>query len=233
MKKILLIEDDEACAYAIQGGLELLGDYTIATATNGKEGWDLYLSFCPDVVVSDVEMPLMDGVSLAKKIRNHNPSVILILESGRTAPKDVVKGFSAGIDAYIKKPFIAEELHAQIQAIMRRKHDETATQKNKPSDDGMLSIGNYKFNKSARFLLFNNERKIKLTEREAGILYMLYEHKNTLVPRKEILTAFWGDTDYFNSRSLDVFISKLRKYLSKDTSIKIVNERGKGLKLKV
>lgn len=230
MIKILVIEDDEACAYTIQGGLELLGNYEVMLAHNGKEGLDIFNRFSPDVLVTDIEMPEMDGYELVKQIREKNESVIIIMESGRKMPKDVVKGFSLGVDSYIKKPFVAEELHAHIQAVFKR----AGRSKGGGADnsDSYLYIGNYKFDCGGNTLELSTQKQ-KLTEREAGILKMLYEHKNTVVPRNEILAAFWGEgPDYFHSRSLDVFLSKLRKYLSQDSSIKIITVKNEGLILK-
>jgi len=230
MIKILLIEDDEACAYAIQGGLELLNSYEVAVAHNGREGLDIFGRFLPDVIVTDIEMPEMDGYELVKQVRAKDKSVIIIMESGRTMPKDVLRGYELGVDDYIKKPFVAEELHAHIQAILKR----TGSRRCKDITDSAdcLYIGNYKFDFLEETLELRM-RKQKLTQREAGILKMLHENKNTVVPREKILADFWGDSDYFQSRSLDVFISKLRKYLVHDPSVKITTVKGMGIKLEV
>ncbi|HBX46256.1 response regulator transcription factor [Limibacterium fermenti] len=230
MIKILLVEDDEACAYTIQGGLELIGDYAVIRAKDGVEGWSLYCTEKPDVVVSDIEMPFMDGGELLKKIRADNPSVVVIMESGKTTPKSVVESLELGADDYIKKPFIAEELHAHIQAIFRRLHIRT-NENQEDSPATVVRIGKYRFDVHENMLEIGMQT-IKLTDREANILQMLYDRKNTIVPRKEILSSFWKDeNDPFHSRSLDVFISKLRKYLSFDPSVKIVVTRGKGIRL--
>lgn len=230
MVKILLIEDDEACAYTIQGGLELLGVYDVAVAQNGREGLNMFDHFSPDVVVTDVEMPEMDGFELVTQLRAKDESVVIIMESGRTMPKDVIRGYETGVDDYIKKPFVAEELHMHIQAILKR------AQKNRGNiinDAGScVFIGNYKFDICEDTLELRTQKQ-KLTKREADILKVLYESRNTLVSRESLLNNFWGNADFFHSRSLDVFVSKLRKYLVHDASIQIVTVKGKGIMLKV
>lgn len=230
MIKILLVEDDEACAYALQGGLELLDSYEVAVAHNGMEGLELFDSFVPDVVVTDIEMPVMDGFELAQQLRIKNKSVIIIMESCRTKPKDVLKGFELGVDDYIKKPFIAEELHAHIRAILKRMNGRP--QPEPAHAAGNIYIGNFKFNTGDKTLEFCMQKR-KLTERESTILKLLYENKNTVYPREKLLSNLWGGDDFFASRSLDVFVSKLRKYLEQDPSIGIVTVKGKGIMLKI
>jgi DNA-binding response OmpR family regulator len=236
-----LVEDDEACAYAVQGGLELLDVYEVRWAANGKEALHLYASFRPDVIVSDVHMPEMDGFELARTIRKNDKRVIILLATGLTSPKDLREGYHTGIDEYVKKPYIAEELHYRIQAIMKRSQKEIDTAAQSDSDNRFITennrhitIGRYIFDPERETLALNNQVTQKLTSREAQLLLLLHQNCNGLVCRSEILQRFWPDDDpVFASRSLDVFISKLRKYLSKDKSIQIVNERGKGLKLEI
>lgn len=230
MTKILLIEDDEACAYALQGGLELLDGYEVALAGNGKEGLETLESFSPDVIVTDIDMPEMDGFEFVERVRAKNESIVIIVESGKTMPKDVLKGYELGIDDYIKKPFVAEELHAHIRAILKRLDDKPAG--GESASDDCFHIGCYKFDFQEKTLELRMQKQ-KLTQREANILKMLYDHKNVVVSREKILTDFWDSTDYFHSRSLDVFISKLRKYLAHDESIRIITEKGKGIKLEI
>lgn len=230
MIKLLFVEDDEDSAYVTRGGLELIGEYDILWAKDGEEAWELFQKDNPDVVVTDIEMPRMNGLELIRRIRETGQTTIIIIESGKTYPKNVVDGFDSGADNYIKKPFLAEELHAQIQAIFRRTLYRTMDSSSQIITSDCIKIGLYRFFFLEEVLELNSG-KIKLTAREAGILKMLCDKRNSTVPREEILTAFWDETDYFTSRSLDVFISKLRKYLSKDKSIQIINERGKGLRL--
>ena len=230
MIKILFIEDDKTCAYTTQGGLELLDIYDVEVAHNGKEGLELFDRFQPDVLVTDIEMPEMDGYELVKQVRTKDKSVIIIMESGRTMPKDVLRGYELGVDDYIKKPFVAEELHAHIQAIVKRTGSHHCEASNHSTN--CLYIGHYKFDFLEETLELRMQKQ-KLTKREAGILKMLHENKNTVVPREKILADFWGESDYFHSRSLDVFISKLRKYLVHDPSVKITTVKGTGIKLEV
>jgi DNA-binding response OmpR family regulator len=232
MIKLLLVEDDDACAYAVQGGLELLNVYEVRCAANGREALALYDSFHPDVVVSDVQMPEMNGFELARTIRENDKKVIILLATGLTSPKDLREGYHVGIDEYVKKPFIAEELHYRIQAIIKRSQNNRVTE-SKPDDNiRYITIGRYIFDPENETLSLNNRVTQKLTSREAQLLLLLLKNKNHLVHRRDILQQFWPAEDpVFSSRSLDVFISKLRKYLSEDQSVKIVNERGKGLRL--
>lgn len=232
MIKLLFVEDDEDSAYVTRGGLELIGEYDILWAKDGEEAWELFQKDNPDVVVTDIEMPRMNGLELIHRIRETGQTTIIIIESGNTYPKNVVDGFHSGADNYIKKPFLAEELHAQIQAIFRRTQYRTIDSSPQKITSDCIKIGLYRFFFQEEVLQLNSET-IKLTAREAGILKMLCDKRNSTVPREEVLTAFWEETDYFTSRSLDVFISKLRKYLSKDKSIQIINERGKGLRLEM
>ena len=230
MLKILLIEDDEACAYALQGGLELLDSYEVTVAHNGSEGLALFDTFAPDVVVTDIEMPGMDGFELVQQIRIRDKSVVIIMASCRTKPKDVLKGFELGADDYIKKPFIAEELHAHIRAILKRMNGRLQLEQSLSA--GSLYISNFKFNPGDETLELCMQKR-KLTKREAILLKVLSENKNTVYPREKILHQLWGDSDFFSSRSLDVFVSKLRKYLEQDPSVEIVTVKGKGIMLKV
>lgn len=239
MIKLLLVEDDEACAYAVQGGLELLDLYEVRWAANGKESLPLYEWFRPDVIVSDVQMPEMNGFALARAVREKDKKVIILLATGLTSPKDLREGYHAGIDEYVKKPYIAEELHYRIQSIMKRTQKESETVLQSDGENSGITgnnrhihIGRYVFDPENETLSFNNRITQRLTSREAQLLLLFHENRNRLVPRPEILERFWPDNDpVFASRSLDVFISKLRKYLSEDKSVKIVNERAKGLKL--
>lgn len=232
MIKLLFVEDDEACAYAIQGGLEMLDLYEVRCAANGREALKIYDGFCPDVVVSDVQMPEMNGFELVRRIRENDPQVIIILATGLTSPKDLRNGYNAGIDEYIKKPFIAEELHYHIQAILKRTRNNSHVESIPDNNTRHINIGRYVFDPENETLSLNNRVTQKLTSREAQLFLLLYKNQNRMIPRMEILQHFWpGDDPVFSSRSLDVFISKLRKYLSEDQSVKIVNERGKGLRL--
>lgn len=235
MIKLLFVEDDDNYAYAVQGGLELFDVYEVRRAANGRDALTLYNTFRPDVVVSDIEMPGMNGYDLASAIRAKDEDVIILLATGLTTPKDARKGYQLDIDEYVKKPYIAEELHLRIQAILKRVRKaatpESAAAKCKTNTQ---PLGSYTFDADKHTLSFDNQITQKLTPLETQILSLLLENRNRLVLRADILQRFWAMEDSeFTSRSLDVFITKLRKYLSQDPSLKIVNERGKGLRLEM
>jgi len=234
MIKLLFVEDDEVCAYAIQGGLDMLDLYEVRCAANGREALKIYEEFRPDVVVSDVQMPEMDGFELVRKIREADSQVVILLATGLTSPKDLREGYHAGIDEYIKKPFIAEELHYHIQAILKRTKQRRRVSSIPENNMQQINMGRYVFNPESETLSLNNRVTQKLTSREAQLLLLLYSKQNQLIPRSAILQQFWPEDDpVFSSRSLDVFISKLRKYLAEDQFLKIENVRGKGLHLKI
>lgn len=235
MIKLLFVEDDDNYAYAVQGGLELFDVYEVQRAANGRDALTLYNTFRPDVVVSDIEMPGMNGYDLARAIREKDREVIILLASGLISPRDLHKGYRLDIDEYVKKPYIAEELHLRIQAILKRVRKaatpESAAAKYKTNTQ---PLGGYTFDADRQTLSFDNKITQKLTPLETQILSLLLENRNRLVLRADILQRFWAMEDpEFTSRSLDVFITKLRKYLSQDPSLKIVNERGKGLRLEM
>jgi DNA-binding response OmpR family regulator len=215
--KILLVEDDPACSQVVKDSLELMGGYDVCVAGNGVEGYEVYKTFRPDLIVSDVEMPEMSGLEMVKCIRKEDHTIPIILASAKTGPKDLVKGFQLEVDDYIKKPYLPPELNLHIKAVLRR----TVIQK-KPNPDrtALLPIGAYLLDTHTHLLKWGKE-EIKLTTRESQILEMLYEHKGEVVKRENILQHFWAKDDFYASRSLDVFVNKLRKYLVKDTSIQI------------
>ena len=173
-------------------------------------------------------MPRLNGYELVRKIRETDSEVIIIMESGKTSPKDVLSGFESGIDAYLKKPFIAEELHANVQTLLKRIGKLPASENKGKKDTGNYRhIGLYGFDVQNKTLEFQSN-SMKLTKREADILKILCDHKNNVVSRNKILVSLWGADNYFNSRSLDVFISKLRKYLSGDSSVEVIVLRSEG-----
>lgn len=232
MIKLLFVEDDEHCAYAVQGGLELFDIYDIRRASNGKEALDIYDEFCPDVVVSDVEMPGMNGFELAQSIRSKSRAVVLLLATGLVTPKDVDQGYKIGIDEYVKKPYIANELHQRIQAILRRTTSVVKTSSEDSGNTKTQSVGNYLYDVEAGTLIHEGKISQKLTPLESALLRLLLENKNQLMERSEILKQLWEKDDpAFASRSLDVFVSKLRSYLSKDAAVSIETVRNKGLRL--
>lgn len=227
--KLLLVEDDESLAFIIKGSLELTGHYDVYTAVNGKEGVEAYGTFKPDVIVSDIEMPEMCGQELVSLIRQKDRQIPILLATARTSSQDVIQGYNLGADNYIKKPYLVEELDAQIQAILRRT---LPIEQVTPDNSDIYPIGLYKLHLKHRYLQLN-DKHTKLTEREVLILWMLYDQKGEIVKRDDILMQFWGGSNFYVSRSLDVFIRNLRKYLSDDPSIQIETIRGKGFKLSI
>lgn len=229
MIKLLLVEDDANLCYIIRGGLEdMIGGYEVKTATDGKEGLRLWQEWNPDVIVSDIEMPVMDGYEMVRRIRETDGTTPILFTSGRVSPKDVVEGYELGVNNYIKKPFLAEELNAHITALIR------LTKGIKTRDTHTLyPIGKlFSFDAAHALLHHRNEPDKTLTEREARLLQLLYENKGEVVKREAILAQLWDtEEDYFASRSLDVFISRLRKLLAADETVQIKTVKGIGLML--
>lgn len=230
MIKLLLVEDDANLCYIIQGGLEdMIGGYEVQTASNGEEGIHLWREWKPDVIVSDIEMPVMDGYEMVKRIRRVDGIIPILFTSGRVSPKDVVKGYELGVNNYIKKPFLAEELNAHITALLRLTNGIRSCDVSSVYAIGYL----YEFDAGQAILRQKNGEEKTLTEREAHLMRMLCEHKGEVVKREMILSQLWNtDDDYFASRSLDVFVSRLRKLLSEDDSVQIKTVKGVGLVLK-
>lgn len=230
MIKLLLVEDDANLCYIIQGGLEdMIGGYEVQTASNGEEGIHLWREWKPDVIVSDIEMPVMDGYEMVKRIRKVDGVIPILFTSGRVSPKDVVKGYELGVNNYIKKPFLAEELNAHITALLRLTNGIRSCDVSSVYAIGYL----YEFDAGQAILRQKNGEEKTLTEREAHLMRMLCEHKGEVVKREMILSQLWNmDDDYFASRSLDVFVSRLRKLLSEDDSVQIKTVKGVGLVLK-
>jgi DNA-binding response OmpR family regulator len=224
--KLLFVEDDVSFAFVTKGSLELSGMYEVQTASNGKEGLAAFDSFKPDVIVSDIEMPVLNGMEMIKQIRLKDEFIPILFATGRTNAQDVLDGYRLNVDNFIKKPFLPEELSAHIQAIFKR----TRIIPLSGNNANAISLGQYVFNTDRQLLQWQHET-YKLTSREAQILSKLYEQKGNLVKRDCLLEELWGINDFFTSRSLDVFIASLRKYLSNDSSIRIETVRGQGLRL--
>ena len=229
MIKVLLVEDDKNLCFILRSSLEqMIGGYQVTVATNGREGLEALEREAFDVVVSDVEMPVMDGKEMTRAIRERHPNLAIILITGLTTARDVINGYQSGADFYIKKPFLPEELDAHIQAILRMKRENRPTPIAEKETNVTYTIGRYRFVPSGNQLLFGDERQ-NLTPKEARILEMLCQRKGEVVNRDEILTAIWETADFYSSRSLDVFITKLRKYLSKDPNITLKVLKGVGI----
>lgn len=229
MIKVLLVEDDKNLCFILRSSLEqMIGGYQVTVATNGREGLEALEREAFDVVVSDVEMPVMDGKEMTRAIRERHPNLAIILITGLTTARDVINGYQSGADFYIKKPFLPEELDAHIQAILRMKRENRPAPIAEKETNVTYTIGQYRFVLSGNQLLFGDERQ-NLTPKEARILEMLCQRKGEVVNRDEILTAIWNTADFYSSRSLDVFITKLRKYLSKDPNITLKVLKGVGI----
>lgn len=233
MTKVLLVEDDKNLSFILKSSLEqMIGGYDVVSVANGKDGLDILTKENFDVIVSDVEMPIMDGVTMVQHIRKNHPSLAIIFITGLTTARDVINGYQAGADFYIKKPFLPEELDAHIQAVLRMRHNTQVESPTNNDEDTIFTIGKYSFDPTQNLLIFENEQH-NLTAKESKILEMLCREKGKIVSRENILNGIWGNSDFYSSRSLDVFITKLRKYLSKDTDISLNVLKGVGICLKV
>lgn len=233
MTRVLLVEDDKNLSFILKSSLEqMIGGYEVVSVANGKDGLDMLTKGNFDVIVSDVEMPVMDGVTMVQHIRKNHPSLAIIFITGLTTARDVINGYQAGADFYIKKPFLPEELDAHIQAVLRMRHNTQAESPAGNDEDTIFTIGKYSFDPTQNLLIFENEQ-LNLTAKESKILEMLCREKGKVVSRENILNEIWGNSDFYSSRSLDVFITKLRKYLSKDTDISLNVLKGVGICLKV
>jgi len=219
--KIVLAEDEPSLAQIIKESLETR-NFDVFLASNGNEAYDLYKTKNPDILVLDVMMPLKDGFTLAKEIRVENKQIPIIFLTAKSQTKDVLEGFSYGGNDYLKKPFSMEELVVRIYALLNR---DTLKK-----DVSKIKIGNYLFNYTNQTLYYKESKK-QLTHKESELLFTLTQHKNEVADRSYILKKIWGDDDFFNARSMDVFITKLRKKLKSDATIQIVNIRGYGYKL--
>lgn len=227
MVKILLVEDDEVLGYIIKEGMELIGDYEVRWANNPKDGLIDFDEFKPDVVVSDVEMPGMNGLEMVKIIREKNRDIPIILETCVSSSKVILEAYSIGIDNYIKKPFLPEELHAYIQGLLKRLA-------NKPTKtmDNFTDIGILRFNVKQQILITPTQ-KIELSIREAVLLDLLLKNQGQTLTKDIIAEQVWGGPQYLNNQSLDVFMHNLRKYVSEDENIKIKTLRGVGYILEI
>lgn len=227
MIRLLLVEDDANLCYIIRGGLEdMIGGYEVVTASNGEEGLRVWREQPLDIIVSDIEMPVMDGYEMVRRIRQTDERIPIIFTSGRVSPKDVVKGYELGINNYIKKPFLAEELDAHIGALLKMQQGRAAS-----DESDVYAIGaDYVFDARQAVLKRKACWQKTLTEREAKLLRMLCEKKNEVVKRETILSRLWDtEEDFFASRSLDVFVSRLRKLFADDAQVQIKTVKGVGL----
>jgi DNA-binding response OmpR family regulator len=208
-KKILLVEDDPSLGFVTKDVLTLRG-YDVTLCRDGEDGERSFFSGAFDLCILDIMLPKMDGFSLARSIRKKNSSIPILFVSAMSMEVDKLEGFATGADDYITKPFSLDELLCRIEVFLRRSHSSV---------------------QSSNLTLRNNSSEKTLTQKEAEVLKLLYHNRERVLKREEILKHVWGDDDYFMGRSMDVFISKLRKYLKEDPSVQIVNYHGVGFKL--
>lgn len=220
--RILYAEDDETLAYLTQDNLEQ-NNYDVVYCSNGEKAMKAFENEPFDICVFDIMMPKMNGFDLAETIRKINTEIPIIFLSAKTLKEDRIKGLRLGADDYLVKPFSIEELVLKIQVFLKRTNNNTNNSKD------FFTVGNYNF-EPKNYLLYNQENKIILTQRESELLKFFLENKNVVLKREEILKALWGDDDYFMGRSLDVFISRLRKILCHETTISIENLHGIGFR---
>jgi DNA-binding response OmpR family regulator len=225
--KILLLEDDANLGFILQEHLELEG-YAVTLCTNGVEGSKALGSCRYDLCLVDVMMPKKDGFSFAREMRKTDQVTPLIFLTAKSLKEDRIEGFKIGCDDYVTKPFSMEELMLRIRAVLKRA--KAAAEPETPR--GPFQIGKYLFDHEKQILRLKEEQK-KLTAREADLLRLLCTHMNGVLERDDALRTLWGNDSFFNGRSMDVFISRLRKYLQKDKNVEILNVHGKGFKLVV
>ena len=220
--KILLVEDDPNFGSILKSYLEL-AEYDVVLKTDGKQGLGCFTSGTFDLCILDIMMPEMDGFTLAREIKKKNDKMPLIFLTAKSLKEDVLEGFKLGADDYLTKPFDSEVLLYKISAILRRNPvHETEIQE--------FEIGKFRFHAGLRTLQFEDDTQT-LSPKEAELLKMMCSTKTGILSRKEALLKIWGNEDYFTTRSMDVFIARLRKYLKKDPSIEIINIHGNGFRM--
>lgn len=227
MKKILLAEDDADFAGILKQYLEISG-FLVSWCKDGEEALKIFKNSVFDICVFDVMMPKLDGFSLAEKIVMLNPEMPFVFLTARQMKEDKIKGLKLGADDYIVKPFEADELILRLNNILRRSDQKKTTETNSE----IIAIGKYVFD-NKRFELQLSGKIQQLTEKEAALIEFLFHNRNQVLKREEILKNVWGNTDYFSGRSMDVFISRLRKYFADDDTISIASIRNIGLEFKI
>jgi DNA-binding response OmpR family regulator len=228
-QNILLVEDDQNFGDVLKSYLEM-HDYDVTLATDGDEGYDAFKAGTYDLCILDVMMPKKDGFTLGKEIKSENNELPIIFLTAKALKEDVIDGFKIGADDYITKPFNSEELLYRVQAVLKRSGRVPKAEEEQKEFD----LGCYHFNYPLRILTFKKNdvvEKEKLSPKEAHLLRLFCVYKNDVLPRSVALTQIWEEDNYFTARSMDVFVTKLRKYLSKDENLEIVNIHGNGFRL--
>jgi DNA-binding response OmpR family regulator len=226
---VLVLEDDQNLGFILQENLQLRG-YDVKLCKDGNEGSRAYQNEKFDLCLVDVMLPKKDGFTFAREVRERDDRIPIIFLTAKSMREDRIEGFRIGGDDYVTKPFSMEELALRIQAILRRADNAGASSGESPGDQTVFTIGGYSFD-HARLQLAFKGKKQKLTDREADLLRLLCLRQNQTLDREFALKSIWGSDDYFNGRSMDVFIWRLRSYLKKDPGVSIVNVHGKGFKL--
>ena len=225
-KHVLLVEDDVNFGTVLRDYLNLNG-YKVVLARNGLEGFEKFKKNEFDICILDVMMPYKDGFTLAKEIRSKDKTTPIVFLTAKSMKEDVLKGYKIGADDYLTKPFDAEILLKKLKVLIQR--TEKSVQKTKPKS--RVVIGDFIFNPRLRTLTYKKDPPTNLSPKENQLLLMLVETQNDLLSRNKALEEIWNDDNYFTSRSMDVYIAKLRKYLRQDTSLEIANIHGEGFRL--
>lgn len=223
--KILLVEDDQNFGVVLRDYLEM-HEYEVDLATDGEAGANAFDQGGYDMCIFDVMMPKKDGFTLAKEIREKDKQTPIIFLTAKTLKEDILDGFRIGADDYITKPFNSEELLLRVQAILKR-----SLKEDEDDDAKEFTIGEFEFNFPLRILTHKDGKKEKLSPKEAQLLRLFALNMNEILSRNEALTKIWNEDNYFTARSMDVFVTKLRKYLSLDENLEIVNIHGSGFRL--
>ena len=219
--KILYVEDEPFLGRIVKESLESR-DFEVNMTSDGKDAMSLFHQVQPNICVLDIMLPNKDGYSIAQSIRQVNPEIPIIFVTAKTQTEDLIKGFEVGGNDYLRKPFSMEELIVRVNNLLRLTKKEGA-----PYETEMVSIGKFEFTPN-RYELKGPVSSRKLSHREAMLLQILSENKNTIVTRKDVLLRVWGDDSFFNSRNLDVYITKLRDYLKEDSAVEIITIKGVG-----
>ena len=225
-KNILLVEDDVNFGAILNDFLKL-HSYNVTLAKNGIEGLEKFKKNSFGLCILDVMLPFKDGFTLAKEIRDLNKYVPLFFLTAKTLKDDVLKGYKLGADDYLTKPFDSDILLLKIKSIFKRKKISNSDNNTK----FLYEFANFKFNSKLRILKYNEDKDVKLSPKENELLKLLLNHLNDLMPRELALIKIWNDDNYFTSRSMDVYIAKIRKYLQKDDRLEIENIHGEGFRL--
>jgi DNA-binding response OmpR family regulator len=225
-KRILLVEDDPNFGIILRDFLNM-NDYDVVLAKNGMEGFEKFKKYDFHLCILDVMMPYKDGFTLAGEIKEFNQDIPIIFLTAKSLKEDVLKGYKIGADDYLKKPFDSDVLLYKIKAILKRNKLSSILD----TDEHEFKFSSFEFNSKLRHLKFKGNKHAKLSPKENMLLKMLLLHKNDLMPRELALTRIWRDDNYFTSRSMDVYIAKLRKQLEIDPNVKINNIHGEGFRL--